>query len=242
MKHLKFCPVRKKDSGILLFFACLMHLPGVALLIVFNLKDIKQTTYYYFTWITISVPTALLIGLLYFILIIFLLRVEKKQYCNREVAFWAVLTKKAISVVGPLYYTRIKLANVEKVFVWHTWIYVNTYGERGKPKAAYPRFAEVTDKNRKKFDFHGFFILVPKNFDDDLDTRVDAAGKTRLIRENYKKYKNIANNKKIIMLDATEENYKYIRQVFAHDKFVGVKKYDISSLKILESNLHNLNG
>ena len=240
MKHVKFCPVRKKDSEVLLLFACLMFLPCVSILIVFHVKDIKQITYY-FTWITISVPTALSIILLLFILSIFLLGVAKRQYCNREVAFWAVLTKKAISVVGPLYYTRIKLANVEKVFVWHTWVYENTYGERNKPKGANPRFAEVTGNNSKKFDFHSFFILVPKDFDDDLDIRADAAGKTRLTSENYKKYKHIANNKNIIMLDATEENYKYLRQVFEYTKFVGIKKYDTKNLKILEFNLHNLN-
>lgn len=240
MKHLKFCPVRKEDSGVLLLFACLMFLPCVAILIFFRVKDMKQVTFY-FTRMTISVSTPLFVSLVYFISIIFLLGIEKRVYCNREVAFWTVLSKKAISVVGPLYYTRIKLANVEKVFVWHTWIYGNTYDERNKPKAATPRFAEFTGYNEKKFAFHSFFILAHKNFNDDFDIKVDAAGKTRLTSENYKKYKHIANNKNIIMLDATEENYKYLRQVFEYTKFVGVKKYDTKNLKTLEFNLHNLN-
>ncbi|MBO5067704.1 MAG: hypothetical protein J6C62_04815 [Clostridia bacterium] len=158
----------------------------------------------------------------------------KRQYCNREVAFWAVLTKKAISVVGPLYYTKIKLSNVEKVFVWHTWIYENTYFERNKPKGAYPRFAEFTGYNRKHFDFQRFFILIPYKCDIDFDVRTDAAGKTRLTSENYKKYKNIANNKKIIIIDGTEKNYKFLRQVFEYEKFAGVKKYDVKHLEEFE--------
>ena len=222
MKHIRFCPVRKKDSGVLLLFACLMFLLCILVLIVSCVKHITQTP-------------ALFSSLLFFIILsIFLLGVVKRQYCNREVAFWAVLTKKAISVVGPLYYTKIKLANVEKVLVCHMWIYNNKDFERIAPKGARPRWAEFTGNNRKHFDFQSFFILIPKTCSFDLNVKVDSSGKTKLTSENYKKYKNIANNKKIIIIDGTEKNYKFLRQVFEYEKFAGVKKYDVKHLEEFE--------
>ena len=225
MKHIKFCPIRKDNNCKYIFVMVIEFflLSVIMLLVVF--------------WIhkEINLETFMAVVSLFLILILTLFLCVKWQYCKREIAFWSILTKKSITVTGCLNYAKIKNDDVQKILVWQTWLYKVIYGEeRNPPKGSKPRWAEFTGNNSKKFYLHNLFILIPNGCNVDLDMRGTADGKTRLTKENYSKYKEIANNKKIIMLDGTEENYKYLRQVFEYERFEGLKKDDVKWLEEAE--------
>ena len=224
MKHIRFCATRKDVSKVVFLIIILVFTVVVTPLVFIAIKGVNDLLSY------------LLTILIFLLIFVFFCVMLKKQYCNGEVVFWAFITKKNIVAIGPMSYARLKIKNVQNIIVWQTWIYKFRYGERNKPKGAKPRHAEFTGNNGKNFYLQRFFIIVPSDFDIDLDMKADAIGKPKLTSENYKKYKKIANDKNIIMLDGTTDNYEYLRQEFKYEKFVGINKSDIKWLEEIEKN------
>ena len=77
-------------------------------------------------------------------------------------------------------------------------------------------------------------MIVPKNCNIDLDFKDITNGKIKLTNENYEKYKEIANNKRIVMIDGIEDNYIFLRQCIKKEQFCGLTENDNKDLEKYE--------
>ncbi len=230
MKHMRFCPIRTRKSKNIFYCVILQCLLLIIVLFLFKIRKIDYVKFFD-VW---EIKTCIPVSIMFFVIIIFYCGAIKNNYCRREIAFWAVLTKKRITMYGPMWFKGLKINSIQKVFVCNAWVYNKKEWEFRAPKGAKSRWAEFTGNNEKNFDFQTLFVIMPEKSDLSLITDATSEGKTKLTKENYAKYKQIANNKKIIMLDGTEKNYNFLRQVFEYEKFEGINKFDAKIINDFE--------
>ena len=229
MKHIRVCPTRGDKSKVVFWAVLSICLIGCLTLVILKIEGMEDVEI-----LGCKIKSFIFVSIFFAIIAIILLLAIKNNYCKRELAILAILTKKNLRTIGLLSYKRLKKDNVQKILVWQTWIYNKKEWERCRPKGARPRWAEYTGNNEENFDLKNLFIVVPNNFDLKLEIDGTFNDKTALTSKNYAEYKKIANNKKIIMLDGTKRNYEFLRQVFEYERFEGVKKHDVENIQEFE--------
>ena len=141
------------------------------------------------------------------------------DYSRNELGFLVCLNKRRItSFPQNSFPTTIRTKKIDKIYLSSPWIF-NYWPQWRDTLSTRPKKATVTEYSKRAFYPQPFFIIAPKRANINICFDVDSEGNIELTDKNYKKYKKIANNKRVILIDATQKNYEFLRQVFTYDKF-----------------------